>query len=155
VSESHELIHGTCVAFGTYAALLRGTSGSGKSDLALRFLALAPEAELAPMLVADDQVLVEARGDVLLASVPPTIAGKLEVRGVGIIELPYVEHAELVLAVDLVRAQDVPRMPPESWEQTMIAGRSVARIGLAPFEASAPLKLKLALFRAAQHRGGA
>jgi HPr kinase/phosphorylase len=155
VSESHELIHGTCVAFGAYAALLRGASGSGKSDLALRFLALAPEAEHVPMLVADDQVFVEARGNVLIASVPPTIAGKLEVRGAGIIELPHVEHAELALVVDLVGARDVPRMPSEPWEQTMIAGRSVARIGLAPFEASAPLKLKLALFRAAQHRGSA
>jgi HPr kinase/phosphorylase len=155
VRESHELIHGTCVAFGAYAALLRGASGSGKSDLALRFLALPPEGERAPMLVADDQVFVEARGDVLLAAVPPTIAGKLEVRGIGIIEFPYVARAELVLAVDLVRAQDVSRMPPEPWEQTMIAGGTVARIALEPFEASAPFKLKLALFRAAQHRGGA
>ena len=155
MSESRELIHGTCVAFGAYAALIRGVPGSGKSDLALRFLALPAEGEHRPMLVADDQVFVEPRGDVLFASVPPTIAGKLEVRGVGIIELPFVARAELVLAVDLVRAQVVPRMPPEPWEQTMIAGRSVARIGLAPFEASASLKLKLALFRAAKHRGGA
>jgi len=155
VSESHELIHGTCVAFGAYAALIRGASGSGKSDLALRFLALAPEGERAPILVADDQVFVEARGDALLASVPPTIAGKLEVRGIGIIEFSYVAHAELVLVVDLVPARDVPRMLPEPWERTMIAGRSVARIGLEPFEASAPLKLKLALFCAAQYRGGA
>jgi HPr kinase/phosphorylase len=155
VSESHELIHGTCVAFGPYAALLRGASSSGKSDLALRFLALPVEGGHAPMLVADDQVFVEPRGDVLLASVPPTIAGKLEVRGVGIIELPYVARAELVLAVDLVRAQDVPRMPPEPWEQTMIAGGAVARIALEPFEASAPLKVKLALFRAARLRGSA
>jgi HPr kinase/phosphorylase len=155
VSESHELIHGTCVAFGPYAAILRGASGTGKSDLAFRFLALPAEAMDAPMLVADDQVFVEARSDSLLASAPPTIAGKLEVRGLGIIELPYVRHAELVLAVDLVAPQDVPRMPPEPWEQTMIAGNSVPCIALAPFEASAPLKLKLALFRAAHDRGGA
>ena len=53
MSESHELIHGTCVAFGPYGALLRGASGSGKSDLALRFIALPPEGGYAPMLVAD------------------------------------------------------------------------------------------------------
>ena len=64
-------------------------------------------------------------------------------------------HAELVRAVDLVAPQNVPRMPPEPWEQTMIAGNSVPCIALQPFEASAPLKLKVALFRAAQHRGGA
>jgi serine kinase of HPr protein (carbohydrate metabolism regulator) len=148
VSESHELIHGTCVAFGPYAALIRGASGSGKSDLALRFLALPAEGGYAPMLVADDQIFVEARGNALFASVPPTIAGKLEVRGIGIVELPYAEHAELVLAVDLVAPRDVPRLPSEPWEQTMIAGSSVPCIALAPFEASAPLKLKLALFRA-------
>ena len=155
MSEKRELIHGTCVAFWAYAALLRGPSGSGKSDLAFRFLALPAEATHAPMLVADDQVFVEARGDSLFASAPPTIAGRLEVRGIGIIELPYVGHAELVLAVDLVAPQNVPRMPPEPWEQTMIARNSVPCIALQPFEASAPLKLKVALFRAAQHRGGA
>jgi HPr kinase/phosphorylase len=155
VSEKRELIHGTCVALGPYAALLRGASGSGKSDLALRFIALPAEGKQAPMLVADDQIFVEARGNALFASVPPTIAGKLEVRGIGIVELPHVAEAELVLAVDLVRAQDVPRIPPEPWEQTMIAGKSVPCLALAPFEASAPLKLKLALFRAAHDRGGA
>jgi serine kinase of HPr protein (carbohydrate metabolism regulator) len=155
VSEKRELIHGTCVAFGPYAALLRGASGSGKSDLALRFLALSAEGKQAPMLVADDQIFIEARGNALFASVPPTIAGKLEARGLGIIELPHVAEAELVLAVDLVPPQDVPRMPPEPWEQTMIAGKSVPCLALAPFEASAPLKLKLALFRAAHDRGGA
>ena len=107
-------------------------SGSGKSDLALRFLALPAEGEYAPMLVADDQIFVEARGNALFASVPPTIAGKLEVRGIGIIELPHVAEAELVLAVDLVPAQAVPRMPPEPWEQTMIAGKSMPCIALAP-----------------------
>jgi len=155
VSEKRELIHGTCVAFGPYAALLRGVSGSGKSDLALRFLALPAEGELGPLFVADDQVLVEARGNALYASVPPTIAGKLEVRGIGIVDMVHVTGTELVLAVDLVPSGDVPRMPAEKPEQTVIAGISLPRIALAPFEVSAPLKLKLALFRAAQARRGA
>jgi len=155
VSESRELIHGTCVAFGPYAALLRGVSGSGKSDLALRFLALPAEGEHGPMLVADDQVLVEPRGKVLYASVPPTIAGKLEVRGIGIVDMIHVTGTELVLAVDLVPSGEVPRMPAEKPEQTVIASISLRRIALAPFEASAPLKLKLALFRATQDRRGA
>jgi len=155
VSEKRELIHGTCVAFGPHAALLLGAPGSGKSDLALRFLALPPEGEHGPLLVADDQVFVKARGTALFASVPPTIAGKFEVRGIGIIDMTHVTGAELVLAVDLVPSQDVPRMPPERLEQTVIAGISIPRIALAPFEVSAPLKLKLALFRAVQDRRGA
>ena len=61
MQQAKQLVHGTCVAFGAHAALLRGGSGSGKSDLALRFLALAADGDLAPRLVADDQVVVEVR----------------------------------------------------------------------------------------------
>lgn len=156
MSERRELVHGTCVAFGKRAGLLRGGSAAGKSDLALRFIALPPEGGLEPRLVADDQVWVEARkSGELAAYAPPTIAGKLEVRGLGIMEVPYVASAQLVLAVDLVPAEDVPRMPPEPWEQTVIAGVSLPLLRLAAFEPSAALKLKLALFLVAPDRGGA
>ncbi len=147
--QPRELVHGTCVAFGRRAALLRGDPGAGKSDLALRFLALPAEGEARPLLVADDQVWIEAGPAVLLASPPPTLAGKIEVRGLGIVEVPFLAEAELVLVCDLVDAMDVPRMPPESWERTVIAGVAVPSLKLAPFEASAPLKLKMALFLAA------
>jgi HPr kinase/phosphorylase len=156
LSDRRELIHGTCVAFGKRAALLRGGSGTGKSDLALRFIALPPEGELKPRLVADDQVWVEALTlSELTASAPPTIAGKLEVRGLGIVEVPYVVSAQLVLAVDLIQPEDVPRMPPEPWEQIVIAGVSLPLLRLAAFEPSAALKLKLAFFLVAPDRGGA
>ena len=150
MKEARELAHGTCVAFGRRAVLLRGTPGSGKSDLALRFLALPAEGELKPLLVADDQVSVEAsaRGT-LLASPPPTIAGKIEVRGLGIVDVPFLKEAELVLVCDLVDAKDVPRMPPEPWDRANIAGVPLPLLKLAPFEPSAPLKLKMALFLAA------
>jgi len=147
--QPRELVHGTCVAFGRRAALLRGDPGAGKSDLALRFLALPAEGEARPLLVADDQVWIEAGPAVLLASPPPTLAGKIEVRGLGIVEVPFLAEAELVLVCDLVDAMDVPQMPPESWERTVIAGVAVPSLKLAPFEASAPLKLKMALFLAA------
>jgi HPr kinase/phosphorylase len=144
-----ELVHGTCVALGSHAALIRGRSGSGKSDLALRFLALPPEQELESRLVADDQVWVEAQADgSLLASTPPTLAGKIEVRGLGILELPHCVEARLILAVDLVAAEDVPRMPPDPPERITIAGAPLPVVKLAPFELSAALKLKLALLSA-------
>jgi HPr kinase/phosphorylase len=143
------LVHGTCVALGKRAALLRGGSGSGKSDLALRFLSLPPEAGLAFSLVADDQVDIEAKeGQTLVASAPATLAGKLEVRGLGIVTVPNLAEASLVLVVDLVEAENVPRMPPETAETVSIAGVAVPFLRLAPFEASAPLKLKLALLSA-------
>ncbi len=148
--EGRELVHGTCVALGRRGALLRGESGSGKSDLALRFLALAGDGELRPVLVADDQVFVEPNGKgQLLASPPKTIAGKIEIRGLGIVAVPYLSEAELVLVCDLVSGNDVPRLPVEPWERTEIAGRLVPALKLAPFELSAPLKLKMALLLAA------
>ena len=73
LDDAPELVHGTCVALGRTAALLRGPSGSGKSDLALRFLFLArrgPAAVEAPILVADDQVELVRAGDRLLARPP-------------------------------------------------------------------------------------
>jgi HPr kinase/phosphorylase len=147
---ARELVHGTCVALGRRGALLRGTPGAGKSDLALRSLALAGEGMLRPGLVADDQVYVTANRDgTLTASAPSTIAGKIEVRGLGIMQVPFVADAELVLICELVSGKDVPRMPPESEEKTVIAGVPVPTLKLAPFEASAPLKLKMALLRAA------
>jgi len=150
VSEGRELVHGTCVALGRRGALLRGGSGSGKSDLALRFLALAGDGALKPTLVADDQVFVEANGrGQLLVSPPESIAGKIEIRGLGIVPMPYLAAAELVLVCDLVNHKDVPRMPDEPWGRTTIAGRPVPALQLAPFELSAPLKLKMALLLAA------
>jgi HPr kinase/phosphorylase len=146
---AQELVHGTCVALGTKAALLRGRSGAGKSDLALRFIALPAEPGLEPRLVADDQVVVEARGPRdLIASPPATLAGKLEVRGLGILEISHLNQARLVLVVDLVPPEDVPRMPPEPSENTVIAGVAVPLLRLAPFEPSSALKLKLALLAA-------
>jgi HPr kinase/phosphorylase len=125
---------------------LRGGSGSGKSDLALRFMALQGEGELKAQLVADDQVwaVVTANGS-LIVSPPDTIAGKLEVRGLGIVSVPFLSQARLVLVCDLVKAENMPRMPPEPWERTMIAGVPVPTVKLDPFELSAALKLKLAL----------
>lgn len=150
MTEARELVHGTCVALGNRAALLRGGSGAGKSDLALRFMALPREGELQPLLVADDQVWVETRSDgSLMASVPQAIAGKIEIRGLGILEVPFVAEAPLVLVCDLVGGKDVPRMPPEPWERTVIMGVAVPVVKLDPFEVSAPLKLKLALLLAA------
>jgi serine kinase of HPr protein (carbohydrate metabolism regulator) len=149
VSEARELIHGTCVALGPHAALIRGPSGSGKSDLALRFLALAAEPGLEPLLVADDQVWVERQNNGgLVASAPQTLAGKIEVRGLGIVQVPHCEAARLALAVDLVLPQDVPRMPPDPPDRITIAGATLPVVKLAPFELSAALKLRLALLSA-------
>jgi HPr kinase/phosphorylase len=150
-----ELIHGTCVALGRAAALLRGPSGSGKSDLALRFLFLArrgPAALEPPTLVADDQVQLTREGNRLFVKSPESIRGKIEVRGVGIVEVKSHPDAELALVVDLVSPADVPRMPQED-DRTQLLGLDLPLLRLAPWEASAPVKLAIALARARRTSG--
>jgi HPr kinase/phosphorylase len=139
-----QLVYGTCVALGPIAALLQGPSGSGKSDLALRFVMEMPP-QLDAALVSDDQVLVERAGDRLIARAPDTIAGKIEVRGVGIVAIAFRPEAELRLLVRMSTASDVPRLPEVGAETGELCGLRLPLIALAPFEASAPLKLRLAL----------
>lgn len=135
---SSERIHATCVAIGGRAVLLCGASGSGKSDLALRLIDRGAE------LVADDQVLLLREGAALRASPPDTIAGKIEVRGVGIVAMPH----RVAMPVSLIIQLDDPvaRMPLDERTRTL-AGVAVPVVALAPFEASAPLKVEHALAR--------
>lgn len=147
-----ELVHGTCVALGRTAGLLRGPSGSGKSDLALRFLFLArrgPAALEAPILVADDQVWLTRHGARLVAKAPDTIRGKIEVRGVGIVDVKSLAEAELALVVDLVAGKDVERLPEDD-TTTQLLGVQLPLLRLCAWEASAPIKLAIALARAKQ-----
>jgi HPr kinase/phosphorylase len=147
--DAAELIHGTCVALGQHAALLRGPPGSGKSDLALRFLFLArrgPAALEAPAMVADDQVLIRRSGNRVLAAAPDSIRGQMEVRGVGIVGVKPVAEAEIVVVVDLVDPSEVARLPADDVTADL-AGVKLPLLRLAPFEASAPIKLALALAR--------
>jgi serine kinase of HPr protein (carbohydrate metabolism regulator) len=155
-----QLLHGTAVALGARAALIRGPSGSGKSDLALRCIALPapfPRADAsAPRfaeLVSDDQVVCVARDGCVDVSPPASIAGKIEVRGLGIIAVPYRPLARLSLVVELVAAQDVPRFPLDS-PTANIMGIQLPLVRLAPFEPSAPLKLLLALNSASNGAAG-
>jgi HPr kinase/phosphorylase len=145
-----ELVHGTAIALAGRAALIRGPSGSGKSDLALRCL-MQPPTRLLPIsveLVADDQVLIERHDHNLRVRSPPAIRGLLEVRGLGIIRTPAIESAQLSLVVNLVAADKVERMP-EPRRDVVIAGVPAPYIEIAAFEVSAPLKLLLALQEAA------
>jgi HPr kinase/phosphorylase len=148
---ARENVHGTAIAVDGRAALLRGKPGSGKSDLAIRCMALCPGPLVAavPMLVADDRVVVTRTAAGLAVTCPAPLAGLIEVRGVGILTAPSLSEAALVLVVDLVEPGRVERLPAEV-EPAVICGRLVSRIQLTPFEASAPLKLVLALAAASE-----
>ena len=131
-----ETIHGTAVAINGAGVLLRGPSGSGKSDLALRLI------DAGAVLVADDRVALSRDGAEVAAVAPEAIGGKLEVRGLGIVRLPAVS-APLRLIVDLVESDDVERLPKA--RETVLLGVALPVLELAPFEASAPVKVRLAL----------
>lgn len=137
------LVHGTCVALAGRAALLRGTPGAGKSDLALRFV--SGFGEEGAGLVSDDQVRLQKAGGTLRAAAPEALAGRLEVRGIDIIEIAFVGSADLVLIVDLVAREEVPRLPFDPLPSETLLGVSLPVLALDPFAASAPLKLKIAL----------
>jgi HPr kinase/phosphorylase len=141
--------HGTAIAAGGRAALIVGPSGAGKSDLALRCLALAPSPLLPTpaQLVADDRVILSLEAGRLRVSAPATIRDRLEVRGMGILEVPCVESADLVLVVELAEAEAIERLPDPPPRRSF-HGVSLPVLRLAPFEASAPVKLLLALARA-------
>ena len=130
-------IHGTCVAVGRRGVLIRGRSGAGKSDLALRLIADGAR------LVADDQVLLRRVARKVMASAPKTVRGLIEVRGVGIVPVPTAASTPLCLIVDLVSPRAVPRLPEP--ELATLAGIAIPVMRLTPYEASAALKVRLAL----------
>ncbi len=133
-------IHATCIALPEGGVLLRGESGAGKSDLALRLI------DGGARLVADDRTDLVREGDRLVARAPVAIAGLIEARGMGILRLPpdrLASETTVVLIVDLVDAASVERLPEVTREALL--GVSLKRVSLAPFEASAPAKIRLAL----------
>src|SRR5512143_2512221 len=92
---SAETIHASTVAVEGRAVLITGPSGSGKSDLTLRLL------DRGFTLVSDDQTIVRRQGERLLATAPPNIAGKLEIRGIGIVEMEWAGDLPVALIVEL------------------------------------------------------
>jgi HPr kinase/phosphorylase len=144
---SETTLHATAVGLGSVCAVIRGPSGSGKSDLALRCLAVQfPDLDLgAAYLVADDRVVVSSsHGSHLTAEPPSTLAGLIEVRGLGIITIPFRAPADVALLVDLVGPQAIERLP-DPWPLDTILDVSRPVLQICAFEASAPYKLLLAL----------
>ena len=130
-------LHATAVALGGRAVLLTGPSGAGKSDLALRLIDRGAE------LVADDYTMLVHDGEHLMAGSPATIAGRMEVRGLGIVDRPYRRVAPVALVVAL--GEEDERMPEPRWIE--LAGVTLPEIVIDPHWPSAPIKVEYALAR--------
>lgn len=136
---SAETFHASTVAINGRAVLLTGPSGSGKSDLALRLL------DRGFTLVSDDQTIVRKDGDRLLASAPASIAGKLEIRGIGIVDMERIDDVPIALIVELTSNQ-IQRLPDDSRERPIL-GVKLPLVTVDALTASAPSKVALALDR--------
>ena len=136
-------LHGTAVARwtpggGWRAVLISGPPGAGKSDLALRLIGRGWK------LVSDDYTHVAASGGALYALAPETIAGRMEVRGVGIVPACALGLTRLWLAVELADGP-IERLPEPAWRD--IEGVRLPLLRLDGFEASAVEKVAAALAR--------
>ena len=132
---SSDTLHATTVAIAGQAVVIEGWSGAGKSDLALRLI------DRGAVLVSDDRTLIVRDRDRLLARAPAREAGRIEVRGLGIVTTPHVTDIPVALVVRL--AEEDQRMPERRVRR--IAGLPVREVALDPFRASAPLKVEWAL----------
>ena len=132
---SSEMVHATTVAKDGRGVVIAGRSGSGKSDLALRLI------DRGFVLVSDDQTMISKTDGKLIATAPGTIGGKIEVRGIGILELAVAESAAVSLWVELTN--EITRLPDS--EKHKILGIEVPKICLDATTASAAIKVELAL----------
>jgi len=133
-------IHASCVAIGHQGVLLLGPSGAGKSDLALRLI------DDGAKLVADDRTILFVSNRALHAKAPASIKGLLEIRGLGIVELPVRASVKIVLAVQL--GQEGARLPGPRIYQTPTVLKPLKPpplIALNAHFASTPARIRAAL----------
>jgi serine kinase of HPr protein (carbohydrate metabolism regulator) len=132
-----ETVHASTVALDKRAVLITGPSGSGKSDLTLRML------DRGFSLVSDDQTIVRRERDRLIATAPAAIAGKLEIRGLGIVEVDALNDVPVALLVELT--SEIQRMPDS--RQRPVLGVPLPLVSIDATTASAASKVALALDR--------
>lgn len=132
---SSDTLHATTVAVAGQAVVIEGRSGAGKSDLALRLI------DRGAVLVSDDRSLLVRQGTQLKARAPASMAGRIEVRGLGIVTVPHADDVPVALVVRL--DEEDQRLPERRARR--IAGVTVRELTLDPFRASAPLKIEWAL----------
>ena len=131
------LYHSSCVVFNDHGILIHGSSGSGKSDLALRLI------DEGAILVSDDYVEVEVADGKLIANTAPNIDGLIEVRGIGLMKTDFVNTAQIHLALELVERDEIERLPEQSFFEH--EGISIPQYKFDAFSCSAVAKVKMIL----------
>ena len=138
-------IHATAVLVGAKAVLIRGEPGSGKSRLALRLLEAAGRELPFVRLVGDDRVYLESRGGRVLVRPPQELAGLLEIRGAGIVRVPFEATAVVGLVIELGQSAD--RMPAAESRKAMLEGVALPRLAVPPDNDPLPLAIEASLGR--------
>lgn len=138
IDKSIENVHATTVDIDSAGVLIVGASGQGKSDLALRLIQ-----NKGAILVADDRTNLENEGGVLKATCPENLKGLLEVRGVGIVQMPFKTETQIKLVVVATDSKDVERYPEETFFETQKI--TVPKLLLDLHETSAPDKVVVKL----------
>ena len=136
---ANSTIHATAVLTGAKATLIRGPAGSGKSQLAWSLVTAGAQG-LLPLarLVADDRTFVEPLSGRLLVRPVPALAGRIEIRGLGIRRIDFEPVAVVGLVVDL-EAKDADRLPEQMATSTEIYGVRIPRLAVAAGMAAMPL----------------
>ncbi len=116
-AETSELKHGTFVEVGELGVLILGTPGSGKSSLALALIDSGGRGigkiDLTATLIADDQVCLwydNATAQVF-GRPPESIAGLMEIRGLGIVQVEHLSRCPVRLVVQLKQEEKIARLP--------------------------------------------
>ena len=133
-------VHASCVVVGEAGILLRGQSGSGKSTVARELVDVAGRHGLFARLVGDDRVCLSSHGGRVLAKPHPSLAGLLEIRGVGLALVEYEAACRLRLVLDL-SAVEPARLPKPMELSTELVGVTLPRV-LAQRDVAASLALR-------------
>jgi len=131
-----ETVHATSIAIDGRGILFMGPSGAGKSDLALRLI------DDGAMLISDDYTIASATDGRLLLRSPDNIAGKMEIRHLGLVDMPHVQDVPACLAI---RLDEKPERMPEHVPTILLAGIALPFITLNGREGSAPVKVRWAM----------
>ncbi len=138
-SGSDATIHASAILVGGHAVLIRGPSASGKSRLAFDLILAGRAGIIAPtQLIGDDRVHLSAVDGALVVRPAKSLAGLLEVRGLGLRKMPFVPQGSVNQIVDL-DAADATRLPAPAALEAALNGVKVPRIPVAKGVAALPL----------------